>query len=195
MKTTFSRTFSTLIIVLMVALVLVGISFQALVKDYLTDNTFSSLQKDADVISNLATAYSMEGSLSTRNFVLNLNIASQISEADAVICDSSGKIVICSDSPMGCEHQGWDIDDAYFNKVIQGGGDQALQPVEDVQEAVVFRVVDEAVRRDDQQLVKIRAETLDLDQQLQDRLRQGQQLDLRQQIVGDAALELEVPVA
>ena len=134
MKTTFSRTFSTAATILLLAVLLLGTSFRMLVKDYLTDNTFAALQKDADVISNLATAYSMEGSLSTRNFVLNLNIASQISEADAVICDSSGKIVICSDSPMGCEHQGWDIDDAYFNKVIQGGGDQATGIIRDLYE-------------------------------------------------------------
>ena len=134
MKTTFSRTFSTAATILLLAVLLLGTSFRLLVKDYLTDNTFSSLQKDAQVISNLATAYSMEGSLSARNFVLNLNIASQISEADAVICDSSGKIVICSDSPMGCEHQGWDIDDEYFNKVIQNGGDQATGIIQDLYE-------------------------------------------------------------
>ena len=134
MKTTFSRTFSTAATILLLAVLLLGTSFRLLVKDYLTDNTFQKLQKDAQVISNLATAYTFEGSLSGRNFVLNLNIAGEISEADAVICDSSGKIVICSDSPMGCEHQGWDIDDAYFNKVIQNGGDQATGVIRDLYE-------------------------------------------------------------
>jgi len=132
MKTTFSRTFSTAATILLLAVLLLGTSFRLLVKDYLTDNTFSALRADAEVISNLATAYSIEGSLSGRDFVLNLNIASQISEADAVICDASGKIVICSDSPMGCIHQGWDIDDAYFNKVIENGGDQATGIIKDL---------------------------------------------------------------
>ena len=132
MKTTFSRTFSTAATILLLAVLLLGTSFRLLVKDYLTDNAFAALQKDAEVISNLATAYSIEGSLSGKEFVLNLNIASQISGSDAVICDASGKIVICSDSPMGCEHQGWDIDDAYFNKVIQNGGDQATGVIQDL---------------------------------------------------------------
>ena len=132
MKTTFSRTFTTAATILLLAVLLLGTSFRLLVKDYLTDNAFTALRKDAEVISNLATAYSIEGSLSGRDFVLNLNIASQISGSDAVICDSSGKIVICSDSPMGCQHQGWDIDDDYFNKVIQNGGDQATGIIRDL---------------------------------------------------------------
>ena len=94
MKTTFSRTFSTAATILLLAVLLLGPSFRLLVKDYLTDNTFSALRSDAEVISNLATAYSIEGSLSGRDFILNLNIATQISDSDAVICDSQGKIVI-----------------------------------------------------------------------------------------------------
>ena len=132
MKTTFSRTFTTAATILLLAVLLLGTSFRLLVKDYLTDNAFTALRKDAEVISNLATAYSIEGSLSGRDFVLNLNIASQISGSDAVICDGSGKIVICSDSPMGCQHQGWDIDDDYFNKVIENGGDQATGIIRDL---------------------------------------------------------------
>ena len=80
MKTTFSRTFSTAATILLLAVLLLGTSFRLLVKDYLTDNTFQKLQKDAQVISNLATAYTFEGSLSGRNFVLILNIAGEISE-------------------------------------------------------------------------------------------------------------------
>ena len=132
MKTTFSRTFSTAATILLLAVLLLGTSFRLLVKDYLTDNAFSALRSDAEVISNLATAYSIEGGLSGRDFILNLNIASQISSSDAVICDAQGKIVICSDSPMGCQHQGWDIDDAYFNKVIEQGGDQATGIIKDL---------------------------------------------------------------
>ena len=69
MKTTFSRTFSTAATILLLAVLLLGTSFRLLVKDYLTDNTFSALRSDAEVISNLATAYSIEGSLSGRDFV------------------------------------------------------------------------------------------------------------------------------
>ena len=79
MKTTFSRTFSTAATILLLALLLLGTSFRYLVKDYLTDTTVSNLQQDASVIAKLAASYSIEGSLTSRDFLLNLDVASQIS--------------------------------------------------------------------------------------------------------------------
>ena len=125
MKTTFSRTFSMTASILLLALLVLGASFQALVKDYLTKSTMSDLQKDAGVIADLAAAYSMEGSLTSRDFLLNLDVASQVSDADAVICDSWGMVVLCSDALMGCEHQGLVVNGDYLRKVLENGGDTA----------------------------------------------------------------------
>ena len=41
MKSSFSRSFYTGALILLVSLVMVGVSYQQLVKDYLTDTTFS----------------------------------------------------------------------------------------------------------------------------------------------------------
>jgi len=126
MKTTFSRTFSTAATILLLALLLLGASFRLLVQEYLKDNTLTDLQQDADVITRLAAAYTLEGSLSGRDFLLNLDVATQISDSDAVICDTEGKVLLCSDALLGCEHQGLYIDDrSYIDKVIQNGGDIA----------------------------------------------------------------------
>lgn len=121
MKTTFSRIFFPAAIVLLAALLLVGTSFRALVKDYLCDHAMENLESDASTIADLASAYYTEGSLSSREFLVNLNIASKVSEADAVICDSTGKLVLCSDSPFGCRHQGMYITSEYLNKVFSEG--------------------------------------------------------------------------
>ncbi len=124
MKTTFSRTFSTAATILLLALLLLGTTFQYLVQDFLTENTMQDLQQDADVISNLAAAYSIEGSMSSRDFLLNLDIASQISDSDAVICNVRGEVMLCSDALFGCEHQGMYLDDTgYLEKVIRNNGD------------------------------------------------------------------------
>ena len=125
MKTTFSRTFSMTASILLLALLVLGASFQVLVKDYLTKSTMLDLQTDAGVIANLAAAYSMEGSLTSRDFLLNLDVASQVSDADAVICDSRGMVVLCSDALMGCEHQGLVVNREYLQKVLENGGDTA----------------------------------------------------------------------
>ncbi len=124
MKTTFSRTFSTAATILLLALLLLGTTFQYLVQDFLTKNTITELQKDADMISNLAAAYSIDGSLTSRDFLLNLDVAAKVSGSDAVICSPTGEVLLCSDALFGCEHQGLYIDNGdYLKTVIENGGD------------------------------------------------------------------------
>ncbi|MBO5129466.1 MAG: HAMP domain-containing histidine kinase [Oscillospiraceae bacterium] len=132
MKTTFSRTFSTAAIILMLALVLVGTSFQALVKDYLTDTTMDGLQKNAAAVSNLASAYHADGSLNNRQLLVNLDVISQVSNADTIICNANGRIILCSDTLEGCSHQGLHFNREYVDKVIKNGGDTAIGTIRDL---------------------------------------------------------------
>ena len=123
MKTSYSRSFSTIAAILLLALTVLGASFQLLVKDFLTDSTVSGLQQDARVISELAAAYSLDGSLSSREFLLNLDVASKVSDSDAVICDAEGRVIFCSDGMLSCSHQGMQLNREYLNKVLANGGD------------------------------------------------------------------------
>ena len=132
MKTSFSRSFSTVATILLLSLLVLGASFQMLVKEYLTETTISGLRQDAGIIANLAASYSMDGSLSSREFLLNLDVASQISDSDSIICDATGQVILCSDSLFGCEHQNLRIDEAYLQKVIQNGGDTATGYIRDL---------------------------------------------------------------
>ena len=122
MKSSFGRSFSVVATVLLLSLTLLGTSFQMLVKHYLTQNAMNDLKVDAQIIADLAAAYSLEDR-GNRNFLLNLDVATQVSGFDAVICDSTGEIIICSCSPMVCEHIGWRIDEGYMNHVFANGGD------------------------------------------------------------------------
>ena len=97
MKTSFSRNFSTAATILLLALTVLGASFQMLVKEFLTETTIAGLQNDARIVADLASVYGMEGNLTSHNFILNLDIASRISEADTVICDTRGKVILCSE--------------------------------------------------------------------------------------------------
>ena len=123
MKTTFSRTFFTAAVILLLALLILGASFQILIRDYLTSNTLNDLSNDAKVISTLASAYSVDGSMIRQEFILNLHVASQISDSDAVICDAHGCVILCSDALQGCEHQGLQVNEDYLRKVYANGGD------------------------------------------------------------------------
>ncbi|MBQ2855493.1 MAG: HAMP domain-containing histidine kinase [Oscillospiraceae bacterium] len=123
MKSSFGRSFFTISTILLLSLVLLGASFQMLINEYITDNTVSNLQQDAQIIADLAAAYSIDGSLGSREFILNLDIATQISNFDAVICNGRGEIVICSCYPSICDHLGWRIDPDYMRKVLENGSD------------------------------------------------------------------------
>ena len=102
MKTTFGRTFSTTILILFLALILVGTSFQALVEDYLTESAVADLQQNCDALANLASAYCSEGPLLNRDFMVNLDVASRVSDADAIIFNADGRVLLCSDVLTGC---------------------------------------------------------------------------------------------
>ncbi len=121
MKTTFSRTFFPAALLLLTALLLVGTSFHILVKNYLVNEAYENLENDGKAIASLASAYYTEGSLSRQDFFVNLDVASRISDADAVIFDANGSLVLCSDSLFGCDHQGWTIDRNYVAMVLANG--------------------------------------------------------------------------
>lgn len=123
MKTSFGRNFFTAAAILLIALTVLGASFQIQVKQFLTDSTVSGLQQDASVIANLAASYSVEGNLNSRDFLLNLDVISQVTDMDAVICDSEGYVILCSHTRSGCDHQGLQLNQEYMKKIIQNGGD------------------------------------------------------------------------
>ena len=122
MRSAFSRTFCVLAVVLLTALLLVGVSFQYLVKDYLTSRTLDKLKSTSDTVVKLAESGFSDRHFSGRDFQIALTVASSVSDADAVICSSSGVLLMCADSPLGCEHTGMILDEQYLQKVIKENG-------------------------------------------------------------------------
>ena len=134
MKSSFSRSFTTAATILLLALTILGASFQYQVKEYLVDATVSGLEQDAGVIANLAAAYNVGGTLSNRELLLNLNVVSQVTNADVVICDSDGYIILCSDALSGCQHQGLQLNQEYLQKVFANGSDSATGHIDGLYE-------------------------------------------------------------
>jgi len=122
MKSAFSRTFCVLAVVLLTALLVVGVSFQYLVRDYLTDRTLDKLKSTSDTVVSLAQSGFSDRHFSGRDFQIALTVASSVSDADAVICNSSGVLLMCADSPLGCEHTGMILDERYLQKVLEENG-------------------------------------------------------------------------
>lgn len=125
MKSSFSKNFYTGAMILLLSLTVLGASYQQLVKEYLTDTTFTRLERDAGTISHLAASYaSEEGELSTDS-MFNLNVVASLSDSDIILCNPQGKVVLCSDSPFGCKHMGLRVNSEYINQVLTDGGDRA----------------------------------------------------------------------
>ena len=118
MKSSFSKTFFPVLLILLTALVAVGISFQITVRNLLKEQIMEDMGNNANAICDLATAYSTDGGILSENFVVNLSVSNRISGADAVVCDITGRLLICSDSPLGCNHRGMTIDENYLNKIL-----------------------------------------------------------------------------
>ncbi len=121
MKTTFSRMLTAVAIMLLAALLLIGISFQLLVRDFMGEQAMESLKSDGAVIAGLIQSVYSEDEVTYRDFSIALNVASSISGADAVICDADGKLLLCARSPMGCEHQGMFVGKTYLEQVFREG--------------------------------------------------------------------------
>ena len=121
MKTSFSRIFTTASIILILTLVLIGISFQLLVRNYFTDSAVQRLKSDGQCIAELVQAYSGETGLSSRDFHIALSATATVSGADAVICDAKGRVLLCADAPLGCEHVGWQLDTAFLQQTFAEG--------------------------------------------------------------------------
>jgi len=121
MRSAFSRTFFSAAMVLLMAMLLIGTSFQALVRNYLTDQAMEGLKNDGNAIAALASAYYTEGTLNHEDFLVNLSFVSQVSQADAVICDSAGRLVLCSRAPFGCGHQGMVVSQDFLGEVFRTG--------------------------------------------------------------------------
>ena len=119
MKTTFSRTFSAFAVIFLAALVLIGVSFQLLTRSFLEGRTIDALKNNCSAISKVTVAYCNDEGITDRDFFINLSVAAEVSQADIVICDVNGKLGICSDSPLGCEHQGLSITDrSFLNQIL-----------------------------------------------------------------------------
>ena len=46
-------------------------------------------------------------------------------DADVVICDRNGFIILCSDALTGCDHEGWQVNREYLQAVYQNGSDSS----------------------------------------------------------------------
>ena len=121
MRSSFSRNFYPAVLILLTALLVVGLMFQVLTRNILEKRTIEQLRSEAQTVANLTTAYYENGARNAENLYINISVISRVSGANTIICDRSGKIVLCSEAPMGCHHRSLQMESSYVNKVLSSG--------------------------------------------------------------------------
>ena len=92
---------------LLLSFVLLGALFVGVLFNYLVRINGESLRTTAEAVANLASAYSTMGKLENiQNLRISLTFASEVSGTDAVICDDSGTVILCSCKQFPCPHLG-----------------------------------------------------------------------------------------
>ena len=123
MKTTFSRQFALIAGLLLVCMLITGVSFWFLMRSYVEDEKEQTLMADADAVSNLARAYNSAGELTDNwGFLMSLSFISHIGDAEALICDEQGRVILCSCEQFTCSHIGRRLDEDFRTQVEQDGG-------------------------------------------------------------------------
>ncbi len=122
MKTTFSRTLAAIALLLLAAMLLIGVAFRLLAKNFLQEQAMVQLRSDAEVVSELAQAAYDGNRLNNHDFIVSLSVARLVSGNDTVIFDHRGVLAICAENPFGCKHQGMSLGAKYMELLRQQDG-------------------------------------------------------------------------
>lgn len=122
MKTTFRRQFTMIATLLLACMLLTGISFLSLMRNSLQAQAIDTLRGNAEAVANLARAYDSSGELeSSWDFRMSLSFFSEIGGAEALVCDETGTVLLCSCEQLSCQHLGKMVDAAFLSSIAQGG--------------------------------------------------------------------------
>ena len=121
MRSAFSRQMALISALLLITLFLTGGAYRMAMQRYMESQQRETLSSNAGAIAELSRAYGSAGELENSwDFRMSMSLASEVSGADAVICDTSGKILVCTDA-FSCEHIGLTVNADWLQTVLEDG--------------------------------------------------------------------------
>lgn len=140
MKTTFSRLFSIIAGLILLCLLLLGVTFQSMLSNYLEEEKQAALHNNAASLLNLAAAYDATGELENRwgGFRISLITAARVAGTDIMFCDPEGNIRLCSCDDSGCIHSGKTVDRTMIDRIVADGEEFTEGTVGDLYETAHF---------------------------------------------------------
>lgn len=140
MKTTFSRLFTLFAALILLCLLLLGITFRALLSDYLEEEKQETIYNNAQTLVNLASAYDATGELGDRwgDFRISLTTAAQVAGTDDLVCGLDGRVLVCSCREVGCIHSGKTVDQETVDRILSQGEDFSVGTVSGIYDSDHF---------------------------------------------------------
>ncbi|MBQ3071679.1 MAG: HAMP domain-containing histidine kinase [Oscillospiraceae bacterium] len=115
MRSSFTR---QLVLVASLILLTIAVLISAVyptMSGYLAEEKRRTLQSGAEAIADLTRAYVTVGDLQDSwDFRMSMSLASRVSDADTVVCDTDGQVLVCTCSSVSCEEVGKYVPESYL---------------------------------------------------------------------------------
>ena len=121
MKTTFGRIFFSIAVVLLATLLTIGATYQRMVGQFLEEQAVDQLKDNAQVVCQFAQAVYTDDSINNHDFLVALSFCDALTVSDATVFDPTGKLLMCSHAPLGCEHRGLTLNQSYMDRIMSTG--------------------------------------------------------------------------
>ena len=107
---------------LLVCMVITGVSYRFLMLSSMESEKQDTLLANAQAIAALTRAYDTSGELEDNwDFRISLSLFTEVGDAEALICDTKGTVLICSCEQFTCDHIGMSIDPSFLAAIDSGG--------------------------------------------------------------------------
>ena len=151
MKSAFVRQMGLTVALILLTVVFLGSAFHFTITPYLETEKSKTLAGNAHSIAALTRAYGTAADLEhSWDFAMSMNLASRVSNADAVVCDTHGRVLVCACETLFCEHLGKTVDPALVEQTLTEGevstrGTLPLYPEERYIHSVRLSTMEETV--------------------------------------------------
>lgn len=120
-RSLYFRNFMIMAALVLVSIMLIGLVFIFLARNFAISEKRNSLHANADVVEDIADFYGGEGILDDLDLRRLLNFSSGITGNHVLICDTRGIVVSCSDELIQCPHLGRQLDPSLLAAVEKSG--------------------------------------------------------------------------
>ena len=115
MRSAFWRQFVLVAALILLTIAVLISAVYPTLNNYLAEEKRQTLQSGAEAIADLTRAYVTVGDLQESwDFRMSMSLASRVSDADAVVCDPNGQVLVCACSSVSCESIGKYVPEYYL---------------------------------------------------------------------------------